>query len=98
VGMKIMINKKFWMSVLYLAIAFILGLAVYAFLFSGKNKFDLPEEGPDIGLGMPGALCGGEKRLPCLPGNICEIKDKEKDEGICVHITDEPGKAIPPQN
>ncbi len=84
-------------GLIFIGVAIIAGFLAYQFLLKQQQpEFVLPTINPEVGLGMEGALCGGDKRLPCLPGNQCDINNSETKEGVCVHVTDDPGKAVPP--
>lgn len=85
------------MGIIFLFLAIFAGFLAFEFLLKQpKQDFAVPEVNPTAGLGAEGALCGGDKRLPCLPGNTCEITNEETNEGVCVHVTDDPGPAMPP--
>lgn len=90
-------NSKMMSMLVILIIMFISGFLIYTLFFKTTDKTDeTPVYNPEAGLGMPGAACGGELRLPCMPGNTCQITNVESSEGVCVHVTDNPGPAVPP--
>ncbi|MBD3281348.1 hypothetical protein GF391_01235 [Candidatus Uhrbacteria bacterium] len=86
--------------VLFVVVMIAAGLFAYDYVSRKQSKveFQTPAVNPEAGLGAEGALCGGDKRLPCMPGNKCEITNQETGEGVCVHVTDDPGPAVPPEN
>ncbi|MDF1496628.1 MAG: hypothetical protein P1P90_01035 [Patescibacteria group bacterium] len=95
--MKIEINKFLVGGVLFAVIFIAVGFLAYQYILKQQQPiFVAPVVNPEAGLGAEGALCGGNKRLPCLPGNQCEITNTDTKEGVCVHVTDNPGKAEPP--
>ncbi len=91
-------NSKMMFVLIILIVMFLFGFLTYTFFFKVDNKMnETPVYDPEAGLGMPGAICGGELRLPCMPGNTCQIINIELNEGVCVHITDNPGLIQPPE-
>jgi len=91
-------KRNLLMSLVFIAVAIVVGYFVFQFYLKQQVEFEVPKVNPEVGLGAEGALCGGSKRLPCLPGNRCEITNETTGEGVCVHVTDNPGPAEPPQN
>ncbi len=90
-------NSKVMSILVILIITFISGFLIYTLFFKTDIKTaEAPVVNPEAGLGMPGAACGGDLRLPCMPGNTCQITNVELNEGVCVHVTDNPGPAVPP--
>jgi len=90
-------RKNVLMGLILAAVLIVAGFLAYQFVLKQQRvDFTAPTVNPEVGLGMEGALCGGDKRLPCLPGNQCEITNIDTKEGVCVHVTDDPGKAEPP--
>lgn len=90
-------SKTKWLLVLIVTV--LLGAVV---LFVGidswkkeANKSMLPKANPQAGLGEDGAVCGGERRLPCRPGSICVITDTGTEEGVCVKGSADPGETKP---
>lgn len=93
-------KKSIIKIVLFIVVMTAAGYLAATFLLKKQDQptFSAPTVNPQAGLGQEGALCGGEKRLPCMPGNQCEITDELTNEGVCVRVTDNPGKTQPPQN
>jgi hypothetical protein len=92
------LKRKMIMWLMFIGVSIVAGFLAYQFILKQQqNEFRLPTENPEVGLGMEGAICGGKKRLPCMPGNQCKINNAETNEGVCVHVTDDPGKAEPPR-
>ncbi len=91
-------SKTKWLLVLIVTV--LLGAVVlFAGITSWKkeaNKSMLPKVNPQTNLGEDGAICGGERRLPCRPGSICVITDTETEEGACVKGSADPGATKPP--
>jgi hypothetical protein len=95
--MKDVENSKIITVFIFLIMVFIAGFLAYTILFQTKlEPVHAPVVDPEAGLGMPGAACGGDLRLPCMPGSTCQITNVELNEGVCVHVTDNPGPAVPP--
>lgn len=91
-------KKSIVKIILFIIVMVVAGLFAYEYILNKQSKveFQAPTVNPEAGLGAEGALCGGNKRLPCMPGNKCEITDPQTGEGVCVHVTDDPGKVVPP--
>jgi hypothetical protein len=93
------LKKNIIAILIFIAVALVAGYFAYTFVLKNQQPaFEAPSVNPEVGMGMEGALCGGSKRLPCLPGNQCQITNEETNEGVCVHVTDYPGPAQPPEN
>ncbi len=92
------VKKGIVKIVFFIVIMIAAGYLAAVFLLKKQEQttFSAPTVNPQAGLGAEGALCGGDKRLPCMPGNKCQITNEETNEGVCVHVTDDPGKAQPP--
>ncbi len=96
--MKDVENSKIISALVFLMLVFIAGFIACTILFQTKPEpVYAPVVDPEAGLGMPGAACGGDLRLPCMPGSTCQITNVELNEGVCVHVTDDPGPARPPK-
>jgi hypothetical protein len=89
-------KRNLILSIVFVVVVVFAGYLAFQFILKQQQDFKAPTVNPEVGLGMEGALCGGDKRLPCLPGNQCEITDEVTSEGVCVHVTDNPGPAVPP--
>jgi hypothetical protein len=88
--------KTLWIIIGIVALALV---AVLAYGLSLKKTQDVGRRTQDettIGLGELGAICGGEKRLPCKPGLNCIFSRPQSTEGVCQKISNEvPGKTEP---
>ena len=92
------VNKWKVFTIISSVLALIL-VAVLAYLITLElklMKIPTPEVNPEAGLGQEGAECGGEYKLPCMPGLGCLMLDKERSSGVCIKLTDQdPGEVKP---
>ncbi|MBU2566100.1 hypothetical protein KKG46_00910 [Patescibacteria group bacterium] len=92
------VNRWKIFTVLSSILALIL-IAVLAYLITFELKLmnmPIPEVNPKASLGQEGAECGGEYKLPCMPGLGCLMVDEARSSGVCIKLTDkDPGKTVP---
>lgn len=84
-----------WLTAVVLFVAILAGLIYLFNLKSSENVEPVVKEQVEPGLGESGAACGGKKRLPCRPGNVCTITDDVTAEGVCVTVDANPAPVIP---